>query len=75
MKPTPMVSKLANAISTDPPQCVDQLGLLGEDFEDTNEDLDEDICLPPNEGVGDSGEDNVSTTHRCKKEPNKYMIK
>jgi hypothetical protein len=48
-------------------QFVDQLGLLGKEFENTNDDLDEDFCLPPNEGMGDSGEDNVATTPRCRK--------
>jgi hypothetical protein len=54
---------------------VDQLGLLGEDFENTNDNFDEDFCLPPNESMGDSGEDNVTTTPRRRKEPNKSMIK
>ncbi len=35
---------------------MDQLGLLGEDFENTNDNFDEYFCLPPNEGMGDSGE-------------------
>ncbi len=50
-------------------QCVDQLGLLGKEFENTNDNLDEDLCFPPNEGMGDSGEDNVATTPSVEKNP------
>jgi hypothetical protein len=38
---------------------IDDLALLGEDFEDELEDLDEEYCPFPNVGIGDNSDDNV----------------